>query len=665
MVTDQLTVSQYSLYLMSIGFIYVNTICVPLIKYCYSYTKIIYKEEKIMKSFILNNEVQEIIDSAKKVIIPKNRAHLIELASPGNEPIFEVNYSVDGIGLIKEATVTRCKNGLVVNYTEPYMRRREPDCMYIGDDRDTDKVRYSDHVNSNFEDIRKLTHEWLKHQELIVMPFIAGDEIYGYPALIIGPSNAGFFTAGLADLQGFIPNDAISDNFEPKAIIYLAPTFRHSHFNGKQVVVHNRLSDVHEVFSFNLYPGPSAKKGIYGVLLNIGELENWTTVHASTVKVSTPYDNSVIIMHEGASGGGKSEMIEEIHREHDGSILFAKDTITNERIYLEINDTSELNPITDDMAICHPELQNNTKLVVKDAEAGWFLRVNHITEYGTSPQHEKLCIHPKEPLIFLNMQASPNSTCLIWEHIEDAPSKPCPNPRVIMPRSFVPNVISEPVEVDIRSFGVRTPACTKENPTYGIIGCLHILPPALAWIWRLVAPRGHANPSITDSDGMISEGVGSYWPFATGKMVDQANLLLQQILTTPRTRYVLIPNQHIGAYEVGFMPQWIVREFLSRKGSAKFKDDQIEKSRCTLLGYSVKRLRIEGKDIPKGLLQTNYQLGIGNEAYDKGAKILTDFFKDELLKFNTDELMPLGKEIIKCFLNDSSLEDYINLIPMQ
>lgn len=69
-----------------------------------------------------------------------------------------------------------------------------------------------------------------------------------------------FFAAGLADLQGFIPEDEIPETFEPKAIIYLAPPFRHTHFDGKQVVVHNRLDDVHEIFSFNLYPGPSAKK---------------------------------------------------------------------------------------------------------------------------------------------------------------------------------------------------------------------------------------------------------------------------------------------------------------------------------------------------------------------------------------------------------------------
>src|SRR6266516_4293745 len=107
--------------------------------------------------------------------------------------------------------------------------------------------------------------------------------------------------------------------------------------------------------------------------------------------------------------------------------------------------------------------------------------------------------------------------------------------------------------------GVSTPPCTKEKPTYGILGLFHILPPALAWLWRLVSPRGHANPSIVDTEGMTSEGVGSYWPFATGRRVDQANLLLRQFTENTRMRHILCPNQHIGAWREGFMPQWIAR----------------------------------------------------------------------------------------------------------
>jgi hypothetical protein len=234
-----------------------------------------------------------------------------------------------------------------------------------------------------------------------------------------------------------------------------------------------------------------------------------------------------------------------------------------------------------------------------------------------------------------------------------------------MPRRFVPGVINDPVEVDIRSFGIRTPACTKEKPTYGIIGLFHILPPALAWLWRLVAPRGHDNPSITDTVGMSSEGVGSYWPFATGKMVNHANLLLRQIVETPNTRYILVPNQHIGVYKVGFMPQWITREYLARRGSARFKPEQLVESRCALLGYSLKAVKVEGKYIPKGLLEVNHQPEVGNEGYDAGAKILNDFFKRELAKFVTPELDPLGKKIIDCCMSNGTLKDYLELIPMR
>ncbi|HRX42595.1 MAG TPA: DUF4914 family protein, partial [Clostridia bacterium] len=291
--------------------------------------------------------VRGILEAAPAVVIPEDRTHLLNLASGWGQSVFKVDYEVEGMGLVEEATVTRCKNGVSVNFNDVYMRRRDPDCMAIGDDKLTDKRTFKSKYGKEFGGIRLESYEWLKKQELIVMPFLAGDEEYGYPALLVCPTNAGFFAAGLADLQGFIPKAEISDPFVPKAIIFVAPTFRHSHFEGKQVVVHNRTEDVHEIFAYNLYPGPSAKKGVYGVLLNIGEAENWTTVHASCIILTTPYDNTLTIMHEGASGGGKSEMLEEIHREPDGSILFARNIINNERIKLEMADTCEISPVTD------------------------------------------------------------------------------------------------------------------------------------------------------------------------------------------------------------------------------------------------------------------------------------------------------------------------------
>lgn len=193
----------------------------------------------------------------------------------------------------------------------------------------------------------------------------------------------------------------------------------------------------------------------------------------------------------------------------------------------------------------------------------------------------------------------------------------------------------------------------------------HILPPALAWVWRLVAPRGHNNPSITASTGLVSEGVGSYWPFATGKMVEQANLLLQQVTANSNTRYILIPNQHIGVYKVGFMPQWIAREYIARRGSAKFKQEHLVETRCSLLGYSLDSIKVDGQYVRKAFLYPERQGEIGVEAYDKGAAMLNEFFKKELEKFNTPELDPLGAKIIELVLSDAKVQDYVDLIPMK
>ncbi|MEZ5671146.1 MAG: DUF4914 family protein [Thiotrichaceae bacterium] len=460
----------------------------------------------------LTEEVIDVLENCQEVGVASSVTELFDLACGAKEnDYFEVSYDVPGRGAVVEATVARVRNGIVANYPEPYMRRRDPECMLIGDDVATDKETYRQRFGSDFKALREETFAWLKSQRLIMFGFIAGQPDMGVDALVIAPANAGFFAFGFALLQGIVAYDDLPENFSPKAIIYTAPVFRHTHFQGKQVVVHHRHADLHEIFAYNLYPGPSAKKGVYGVLINLGEQEGWVTAHCSTAQVITPYDNVVTFMHEGASGSGKSEMLEQAHREIDGRLLLGENTITGEKRFLEIPRSCEIHAVTDDMALCHPSLQTGEgKMVVTDAENSWFVRVNHITSYGTDIPLEKLTAEPPIPLLFLNIDAVPNSRALIWEHIQDAPNTPCPNPRVVIPREIFPNIVKTGVSVDIRSFGVRTPPCSREHPTYGIIGLLHILPP-LAWLWRLVAPRGHANHNIVETQGHGSEGVGSYW----------------------------------------------------------------------------------------------------------------------------------------------------------
>ncbi len=619
----------------------------------------------------ISSFAESVLREAKSVRFFSTAEELADAAVPremvDEKGFFTVGYDVAG-EFVPEMKVCRVRNGISANYLEPYMRRRDPDCMVIADEGATDKQTFRNRFGDDFEPLRQETFQWLKSQDLGCFFFDAGLPGKGLPAVAICPANAAFFAFGLATLQGIVPVEEIEshgEDYSHGAIIYIAPPFRHTHFDGKQVVVHNRRDVLHELFSYNLYPGPSAKKGVYGMLLNYGERQGWTTAHCSTVQMVTPYDNTVTVMHEGASGGGKSEMLEQMHRETDGRLRLGENTLSGERRYVSIPRGCELNPVTDDMALCHPDLQTDQstqgKLSLMDAEQAWFLRVNHITSYGTDPNLESLTIHPKRPMLFLNIDATPDATALIWEPIHDAPETPCPNPRLIFPRSDYPGIVDEPVTVDIRSFGVRCPPCTRERPTYGIIGLFHILPPALAWLWRLVAPRGHGNPSIVETEGMSSEGVGSYWPFATGRRVAQANILFHQVMNTPETMFVLVPNQHIGSWATGFSPQWITREYLARRGSAEFAPGKVLDARCPLLGRTPRTIQVEGQVIGHWFLQVETQPEVGEEGYDRGAEILTTFFHEQVRQYLDSDLDAKAREIIQACLDGASVADYDRL----
>ena len=624
--------------------------------------------------------VREVLSAAPLIQAPETRLQLMDwalgrstgetdwtLGNRDDHGQYEAVFQTPGLGRVTEAIITKARNGLAINFPEPAMRRRDPDAMLIGDQLPTDKPTYADRFGEPFDQTRQQTLDWLKTQELVAMPFYAGTDELGYGSLLIVSRQAAFFAAALADLQGMIPRSQVPADFKiTGGVLFVAPPFRHTHFGGRQVVVHDRTSRHQEVFAYNLYPGPSAKKGVYSMLLDIGEREGWTTNHCSAVAVVTPYENQLILMHEGASGGGKSEMTEQIHRMEDGRLLIGRNLITKEERTLNLPEACHLRPIADDMACAHPRYQRpHGRLTVGDAESAWFVRVDHIHSYGTAPNLERLCIDPPEPLIFLNHYIVPGGTCLTWEHIEDSPGKPCPNPRVILPRRMIEDIALGPQAVDVRSFGVRCPPTHRDSQLYGILAMVHVLSPALAWLWRLVAPRGHANPSIQTQKGkdMQSEGVGSYWAFATGRRVDQANLLLRQIMATPETRYVLIPNQHIGAWKVGFMAEWIAREYLARRGSARFAREQVGEAICPLLGYIPNQLKVEGSMIPRVFLRVEEQLQGGRDVYDEGARQWREFFARELNQFLVPDLDPLGRQIIAASLDGAHQEDYRKLIP--
>ncbi len=625
----------------------------------------------ILNKMNLPADLRAALDACPQIFFPKTKQGLYELCfgtSGGSVNI--VGYQIPGEGYIQEAEVVRCKNGASVNFNDEYMRRRDPDCMYIGDDLPTDKPRFKDKWKMQFGDMRAATMRWLSEQNLVVMPVSIGGKIHGYSCLVVCPANAAFFCYALANIQDFESINSIGDGYTPRSIIYVAPPFRHTHFGGRQAVVHCRSKVLHEVFSYNLYPGPSAKKGVFSILLDIGENEGWITNHASAALLQTPYENEFVFMHEGASGGGKSEMLEEIRREADNRVLVATDNVTGEGFYLNMGDTCDIYPIADDMVMAHKDMQSDSgRLVITDAENGWFLRVDGDKYYGNIPLYERISIHPDEPLEFFNIDGTAGATCLIWEHTMESNGKPCSNPRVIIPRGMIDNIIpgDEPLEVDVRSFGVRMPPSTKENPDYGIMGFVQIVPPALAWLWRLISPRGFKNPSIADSSagsGLSAEGVGSYWPFSTGEKVTQANLLLKQIIDTPKTLNILIPNQNIGAYKVGFKAEWITREYLARRSCTVMAKHLVE-ARCPLFGYSLDEMKIDGQYIRLNFLRPELQVRLGDDGYDECAKILTDFFKKELKQFLVPGLDPLGRQIIELCMRDAPLSEYLKLTPIR
>src|SRR4051812_16492693 len=150
----------------------------------------------------LPQDLKDLLSSCRSFLVPRDRSAILQLAmGDGKQPVFEVAYDIPGRGRIVEATVTQCKNGLCVNYIDPRMRRRDPDCMVIGDEQPSDKERFEERFGSPFAAIRQQTLAWLQQNDLIVLPLYTGGKKLGFPPLLLARGNEGFFFEALADLQ--------------------------------------------------------------------------------------------------------------------------------------------------------------------------------------------------------------------------------------------------------------------------------------------------------------------------------------------------------------------------------------------------------------------------------------------------------------------------------
>ncbi len=110
------------------------------------------------------------------------------------------------------------------------------------------------------------------------------------------------------------------------------------------------------------------------------------------------------------------------------------------------------------------------------------------------------------------------------------------------------------------------------------------------------------------------------------------------------------------------MSEWLGRSVLTSASDEFFKTENLVASRCPLLGYTPKEAKVADFTIPAGFLRVEEQPEVGEECYDIGAKMLTEFFKEEVAEFLEADLDPLGKKIIEMFLNDASVEEYEGIL---
>ena len=168
--------------------------------------------------FNLPEDVDAALSKCQYLAFVETKEELDEMVyGPTHTSRYDVTYQIEG-RTEKEAEVVRCKNGASVNFMEDYMRRRDPNSMVIGDDLPSDKPRFKDRFGYDFSKLKAETLEWLSEQTLLLLPFRAGANAYGYDSLMICPVNAAFFALALANMQGFVSIKDVAKGYTPRSI---------------------------------------------------------------------------------------------------------------------------------------------------------------------------------------------------------------------------------------------------------------------------------------------------------------------------------------------------------------------------------------------------------------------------------------------------------------
>jgi len=75
-------------------------------------------------------------------------------------------------------------------------------------------------------------------------------------------------------------------------------------------------------------------------------------------------------------------------------------------------------------------------------------------------------------------------------------------------------------------------------------------------------------------------------------------------------------------------------------------------------------MKVDGQYLSPKFLRPELQERLGTAGYDTGARILNDFFARELAVYDTPELHPVGRQIIECFRQGGTVEDYCRILPL-
>ena len=606
---------------------------------------------------IVGPEILALLAAAPETTFITTERQLLDLVmGDPDADEFEVTYDIPHKGRIVEAKLTRVKEGFAVWFPEK-IRQRSPNALVVAEDgRGSDHPRFAERFEMEYDDYRKRVIEWLSGQPLIVVALFVGPDDGGVPVLAVMPKNAAFFAYGMALLQGFVPLGEDSPPFTPKGLLLLAPNFRHELFDGEQVVVHHRGADLYTIISDNLYPGPSGKKGAgYAMLVHFLEQIGGIAAHCSVVTITDPTGRKLNWMHGGPSGAGKSENGRKTPLDAFDRFILGRHRQSSRTLTFQFRSPLQVKQLVDDIGIIHPDRQTlPLRIVIQDGEReGYFLRVETICGPEDEAEYQQQVRHARRPLLFLNLDGQPGEPIELWRHTDG-----CKNPRVFTPKFEFFGADSDAVAVDVQSWGFRQPPCSMEAPSYGIGGLCHVLPWQVAWIWNLLAPRGHANPSIVGNGALESEGVGSYRAFNPGREVDQANLLLVLMQRATNTQHLLIPNQNIGRWEVGYGSQWFVREFVTRKAAGPaFYPSEIEPAHLNLFGYELVSASLDGQSVDPELLHPVKQYGMN--AYNRGKESFMGFARPILQRFATHpDIHPTGRKILQWALKGGRIREF-------